>query len=88
MDAIDTGYSRATAGTDNAQFHGQDGDITAFGDFIAGYLKAYNRWPSPKFLIGESYGTIRSGGLAQDLQARHGVELNATEYNRRVGGGG
>ena len=45
VDAIDTGYSRATAGTDNAQFHGQDGDITAFGDFIAGYLKAYNRWP-------------------------------------------
>jgi len=76
VDAIDTGYSRAMAGVDNAQFHGQDGDIGAFGEFIAEYLSTYNRWPSPKFLIGESYGTIRSGGLSQELQSRHGIELN------------
>jgi carboxypeptidase C (cathepsin A) len=76
VDAIDTGYSRAMAGVDNAQFHGQDGDISAFGEFIAEYLRTYNRWPSPKFLIGESYGTIRSGGLSQELQSRHGIELN------------
>jgi len=76
VDAIDTGYSRAMAGVDNAQFHGQDGDIGAFGEFIAEYLKTYNRWLSPKFLIGESYGTIRSGGLSQELQSRHGIELN------------
>jgi len=76
VDAIDTGYSRAMAGVDNAQFHGQDGDISAFGEFIAEYLSTYNRWPSPKFLIGESYGTIRSGGLSQELQSRHGIELN------------
>jgi carboxypeptidase C (cathepsin A) len=76
VDAIDTGYSRAMAGVDNAQFHGQDGDIGAFGEFIAEYLSTYNRWHSPKFLIGESYGTIRSGGLSQELQSRHGVELN------------
>ncbi|MEI6669165.1 MAG: peptidase S10 [Acidobacteriota bacterium] len=76
VDAIDTGYSRVVAGVDNAQFHGQDGDIRAFGEFIAEYLRAYNRWASPKFLIGESYGTIRSAGLSQELQSRHGVELN------------
>ena len=76
VDAIDTGYSRAMAGVDNTQFHGQDGDIRAFGEFIAEYLKTFNRYPSPKFLIGESYGTIRSAGLAQELQSRHGVELN------------
>jgi len=76
VDAIDTGYSRAMPGIDNAQFHGQDGDIRAFGEFIAEYLKTYNRYPSPKFLIGESYGTIRSGGLSQELQSRHGIELN------------
>jgi carboxypeptidase C (cathepsin A) len=64
------------AGVDAAQFHGQEGDIRAFGEFIAGYLGTFNRWPSPKFLIGESYGTIRSAGLSQDLQSRHGVELN------------
>ena len=76
VDAIDTGYSRVMPNVDNSQFHGQDGDIRAFGEFITGYLGAYNRWPSPKFLIGESYGTIRSAGLSQELQSRHGVELN------------
>jgi len=76
VDAIDTGYSRVMAGVDNNQFHGQDGDIRAFGEFISGYLGAYSRWPSPKFLIGESYGTIRSAGLSQELQSRHGIELN------------
>src|SRR5436853_2523330 len=44
VDAIDTGYSRAVAGVNNAQFHGQEGDIRAFGEFINGYLSAYNRW--------------------------------------------
>ena len=58
------------------QFHGQEGDIRAFGEFVAAYLRAYNRWPSPKYLIGESYGTIRSAGLSQELQTRHGIELN------------
>jgi carboxypeptidase C (cathepsin A) len=76
VDAIDTGFSRVVEGVNNAQFHGQDGDIRAFGEFVAEYLKTYSRWPSPKFLIGESYGTIRSAGLAQELQTRHGVELN------------
>jgi carboxypeptidase C (cathepsin A) len=76
VDAIDTGFSRVMPGVDNAQFHGQDGDIRAFGEFIAEYLRTYNRWLSPKFLIGESYGTIRSAGLAGELQQRHGLELN------------
>jgi len=76
VDAMDAGYSRVTPGTDNSRFHGQDGDIRAFGEFVAEYLRIYNRYPSPKFLIGESYGTIRSAGLAQELQSRHGIELN------------
>src|SRR6185312_12059866 len=57
-------------------FHGQAGDIRAFGDFINEFIKVNSRWPSPKFLIGESYGTIRSAGLSQELQTRHGIELN------------
>jgi carboxypeptidase C (cathepsin A) len=76
VDAMDTGYSRVTPGTDNSQFHGQSGDIRAFGEFIAEYLRIYDRYPSPKFLIGESYGSIRSAGLAEELQSRHGIELN------------
>ncbi len=76
VDAIDTGFSRVMSGIDNAQFHGQDGDIRAFGEFIAEYLKTFDRYPSPKFLIGESYGTIRSAGLSAELQSRHAIELN------------
>ncbi|PYS17420.1 MAG: hypothetical protein DMG11_34945 [Acidobacteria bacterium] len=76
IDAIDTGYSRVTAGTNATQFHGQSGDIRSFGEFINEYLKTYKRWPSPKFLIGESYGTIRSAGLSRELQERQGIELN------------
>ena len=76
VDAISTGYSRVVAGVTAAQFHGQQGDLRAFGEFINEYLKSGSRWASPKFLIGESYGTIRSAGLSQELQARHGIELN------------
>jgi carboxypeptidase C (cathepsin A) len=76
VDAISTGYSRTVAGVSPAQFHGVSGDLRAFGEVIRAYLDAYNRWPSPKFLIGESYGTIRSAGLSQELQTRHGIELN------------
>jgi carboxypeptidase C (cathepsin A) len=76
VDAIDTGYSRVVADVDNKQFHGVKGDLRAFGEFINNYLGAYSRFASPKYLIGESYGTIRSAGLAEELQRRHGVELN------------
>src|SRR5438552_1542140 len=76
VDAIDTGFSRVVSGVNNAQFHGVRGDLRAFGEFINNYLKAYNRFPSPKYPIGEHYGTIRSAGLAQELQNRHGIELN------------
>jgi carboxypeptidase C (cathepsin A) len=76
VDAIDTGFSRVVGDTDNRQFHGVRGDLRAFGEFINEYLKTYSRFASPKYLIGESYGTIRSAGLAQELQNRHGIELN------------
>ena len=49
VDAISTGYSRAVDGVNPAQFHGQQGDLLAFGDFINEYLKTYSRWPSPKY---------------------------------------
>jgi len=61
---------------DNSQFHGQDGDIRAFGEFINAWLGAYDRWPSPKFLIEKATARFRSAGLSQELQSRHGIELN------------
>lgn len=76
VDAISTGFSRVAAGEDARRFHGVRGDIRAFGEFIRLYVTRFNRWASPKFLAGESYGTMRSAGLAHELQERHGIELN------------
>jgi len=76
VDAISTGFSRTAPGVSAAQFHGQSGDIRAFGEFINNWLITYGRMASPKYLIGESYGTIRSAGLGAELQQRHGIDLN------------
>ena len=76
IDAVTTGYSRMVEGEDGKSFHGVRQDIEAFSDFIRLYLGRFNRWASPKYLMGESYGTVRSAGLSADLQARHGIELN------------
>ena len=76
IDAVTTGWSRMVEGEDGKNFHGVRQDIEAFSDFIRLYLGRFNRWASPKYLMGESYGTVRSAGVSADLQARHGIELN------------
>jgi carboxypeptidase C (cathepsin A) len=76
IDPVTTGYSRPVQGENPKQFHNFDRDISSVGDFIRLYTTRYNRWASPKFLIGESYGTTRSAGLSGYLQDRHGMYLN------------
>jgi carboxypeptidase C (cathepsin A) len=76
IDAVSTGFSRAVEGEDPKQFHGVQEDIEAFSEFIRLYITKFNRWSSPKYLIGESYGTVRSAGLSAHLQSHHGIELN------------
>lgn len=76
IDPVSTGYSRVVPGEKAKTFHGFKKDIESVGDFIRLYTTRYGRWPSPKFLIGESYGTTRAGGLAGYLQERHGMYLN------------
>jgi carboxypeptidase C (cathepsin A) len=76
IDPVSTGYSRPAPGQDPKQFHGVQEDIRSVGDFIQLYLTRFQRWGSPKFLAGESYGTTRSAGLAGYLQERHGIYLN------------
>jgi carboxypeptidase C (cathepsin A) len=76
IDPVQTGYSRAAEGEDPRQFLGVRQDIESISEFIRLYLTKYDRWPSPKYLLGESYGTVRSAGVAEHLQARHNVELN------------
>ena len=64
IDPVTTGFSRAVPGEDPKQYHGVREDIESVGEFIRLYTTRYKRWSSPKFLAGESYGTLRAAGLA------------------------
>ncbi len=76
IDAMMTGYSRPAPGVKVSDFTGGANDLAMFGQFIRNYLDKYNRWQSPKYLFGESYGTFRSAGLSSELQSAEGIELN------------
>jgi len=76
IDPIGTGFSRAVGKAENKQFWGVDEDAKSLAQFITTYVSRNNRWNSPKFLIGESYGTFRSAVLGNLLQSRNGVYLN------------
>lgn len=76
IDAMGTGFSHALGKAQNKDFWGVDQDVAAFGQFIQTYITENNRWNSPKFLIGESYGTFRSAALGNYLQSRESIDLN------------
>lgn len=75
VDPIGTGYSRAAKGVDAKTFYDVRKDIDVAADFIRLYVTTYHRWLSPKFVIGESYGTTRAAGLASQLQNKGGINL-------------
>jgi carboxypeptidase C (cathepsin A) len=75
IDAPGTGFSRVGGKGKTADFYGVDQDARAFTQFIERWLTAHDRWGSPKFLIGESYGTTRAANVADRLQSA-GVGLN------------
>ena len=87
VDAISTGFSRPAPGENTAQFYGVLQDATFFADFIYQYLTRNERWASPKYLIGESYGTTRSAQLSIVLQQRHQIYLNGIALLSSVGFG-
>jgi carboxypeptidase C (cathepsin A) len=76
IDPVSTGFSRAVPGEKPKEFHDFKKDIESVGEFIRLYTTRNVRWRSPKFLIGESYGTTRAAGLSGYLQERHGYYLN------------
>jgi len=75
IDAIGTGLSRPLGKAKGKDFWGVDADMDAFASAIQRYLTINNRWNAPKFLLGESYGTLRAAGLVNVLQDR-GVQMN------------
>jgi carboxypeptidase C (cathepsin A) len=85
IDAIGTGFSRAADTEQFKKFWGVKGDIEAFSEFIRLYITRNERWASPLFLFGESYGTTRSAGIAGYLADRgisfNGITLLSTVLN-------
>jgi len=75
VDAIGAGFSKPVGKASGKDFWGVDQDIKAFDKFIRRYLSVNQRWNSPKFVFGESYGTLRAAALAYSLQ-EHAVSLN------------
>lgn len=75
IDPVGTGYSRAVRQELASKFFGVNGDIDSVGQFIRMYLTRNDRWMSPLFLVGESYGTTRASGLSNYL-FEHGIGLN------------
>ncbi len=81
IDAMGTGFSRII-GKDQGgvgtpkDFYGVNADAEAFSQFIYDYVSRNDRWNSPKYLIGESYGTTRSAVLVNDLQQQQGMDFN------------
>lgn len=76
IDPVSTGYSRAEKDVKPDDFHGLDEDIESVGDFIRRWVSEHDRWASPKYLLGESYGGVRAAGLSNHLQSRYGMSLN------------
>jgi carboxypeptidase C (cathepsin A) len=76
IDAMGTGYSHVVCKAQDKDFYGIDEDVDSFGQFIDTYLSRNDRWNSPKFLIGESYGTFRSAALGNYLQNHYTIHLN------------
>ena len=83
VDAIATGFSRAANAELQKKFLGVKGDIEAFGEFIRLYITRYDRWPSPLFILGESYGTTRAAGIAElSGRSRHFIQRHHAAFDR------
>ncbi|HEX7653675.1 MAG TPA: peptidase S10, partial [Verrucomicrobiae bacterium] len=76
IDPVSTGFSRAIKPDEAKNFHGVEEDIRSVAEFIRLYLTRNARWESPKFIIGESYGTTRAAGLSGELQNHHYININ------------
>lgn len=87
IDPVGTGFSRAAKGDLDKEYWSFKGDLKSVGEFIRLYLTRYQRWSSPLFLAGESYGTTRAAGLASELVEKgigfNGIVLISTALNLR-----
>lgn len=76
IDPVTTGFSRAADEANSKKYHGYTGDMQSVADFIRRYVYDNQRWHSPKYIIGESYGTTRAAAVSQQLIDAYGLYLN------------
>ncbi len=76
LDPVGTGFSHAVGKSQDKDFWGVDSDVKSLAQAITTYVGRNDRWNSPKFLIGESYGTFRSAALSNYLQSHDGMDFN------------
>ena len=76
IDPVSTGFSVPAVGENAKQFHGFLEDVQSIGAFIRSFLSKYQRWSSPKYLAGESYGTTRAAGLSKFLTDNYRIYIN------------
>ena len=76
IDPVGTGFSRPASGIEASAFCGIDKDVSSIGEFIRTYVTRFERWASPKFLAGESYGGLRAVLLAGYLHDDYGMDCN------------
>jgi carboxypeptidase C (cathepsin A) len=80
INPVNTGYSRPIKDKDGkfdkSEFFGVQADIEYLAQWMNAFVHKYNRWLSPKYLIGESYGTVRVSGLADELQNNQWMFIN------------
>jgi len=76
VDPVGTGFSKPLGEAKGEDFWGVDQDIRSVGSFIKEYISLNGRWASPKYILGESYGGIRTAGLVWHLQSVHGMNFN------------
>ena len=76
IDPMSTGFSRAVEGGKPGEYHGYQRDVEHVAELIRLWTSRNGRWMSPKFVAGESYGTLRGAALAAHLQDRYGMYLN------------
>ena len=76
IDPVATGFSRPVKDEKPGQFFGDSADLDSVGEFIRLWTTRHERWLSPKYLCGESYGVFRAAGLADHLRSRYGLYLN------------
>lgn len=84
VDAPGTGFGRIQGKKGGDAFFGTDADVRAFARFITQFLSKYDRWSSPKYLVGEGYGALRAAALSNVLETQDDVDFNGVIFLSQI----